>query len=412
MNVHVKEIAPHPAAELFPMLDDARLAELAADIRENGLREPIQILDGQIIDGRNRHRACEMAGVTPQFKQVAADANPWALVWSLNGQRRDLSTDQRYILWKQCSENDAEWQAAQKRIQDEANRKRAEAAKAQENRANQHTKSADNAGAPTNSGPTSEDNAAVEKNQKPKSKPTPSEKNKGTKSKAQAANVDRGTVERNEWLERHRPDLHKKVAAGELSSSRAYTQAQKDKKKEALNDISAQEVKAAQGVYDVIVLDPPWQMEKIEREVAPNQAAFDYPTMDEDALTALEIPAADDCHVWVWTTHKHLPMSLRLIKAWGLKYVCTFVWHKPGGFQPYNLPQFNCEFAIYCRKGAPQFIDLKAFPVCFNAPRGEHSEKPEEFYEIVRRVTGGRRLDMFNRRKIEGFDGWGNEAAE
>lgn len=388
----------HPAANIFPMMDDVRLQELADDIKANGLRVPIQVLDGKVIDGRNRMKACEIAEVQPRFEHIDAGSNPWQLAWALNGQRRDLTTDQRYILWAECAENDRAWQAEQRRIQEDISRKRANAAKIRHGEKPDQNASSANA---TSCG------TCTSKEPKPEQRPT-----RTSDKKAEQANVDRGTVERNDWLKKHHPDLHQQVKEGKLTSSRARTIAKKQEKIARLEDISAQEVKAAEGVYDVIVLDPPWPMEKIERDVRPNQAAFDYPTMSEAELAALEIPAADDCHVWVWTTHKFLPMAFRLLDAWGLKYVCTFVWHKPGGFQPIGLPQYNCEFALYARKGAPVFLDTKAFPTCFYAPRGEHSEKPEEFYEVIRRVTGGRRLDMFNRRVIEGFDGWGNEAAD
>ena len=188
------------------------------------------------------------------------------------------------------------------------------------------------------------------------------------------------------------------------------TAAAKTLKRKQLDDIAAQTPGGFSGVYDVIVIDPPWPMKKIEREVAPNQVEFDYPTMTEEQLATMKLPSATDCHVFQWTTHKFLPMAFRLFDAWGLKYVCMFVWHKPGGFQPFGLPQYNCEFCLYGRMGSPKFVDTKAFNVCFQAARGKHSEKPEEFYDVVRRVTDGKRIDIFNRREITGFDRWGNEA--
>ena len=106
-----------------------------------------------------------------------------------------------------------------------------------------------------------------------------------------------------------------------------------------LESIETQETKATQGVYDVIVIDPPWPMEKIEREVRHNQVAFEYPTMTLEEIYGLEIPTADDCHVWLWTTQKFLPHAFGLFAAWGVNYVCTFGWHKNGGLQPIGLPQ-------------------------------------------------------------------------
>lgn len=205
-----------------------------------------------------------------------------------------------------------------------------------------------------------------------------------------------------------------KIVSGKSSGVRdAIREVKRESIVESLENIESQEIKAASGKFDVIVIDPPWPMEKIERDTRPNQSQFDYPVMSENDIIAfpgVANHADDDCHVFIWTTNKFLPLAFRCLTAWGLKYVACMVWHKTGGFQPYGLPQFNCEFVLYARKGVPAFIDTKQFFTCFSAPRGNHSEKPEEFYSVVRRVTAGRRLDIFNRRKIEGFDGWGNQA--
>ena len=152
-------------------------------------------------------------------------------------------------------------------------------------------------------------------------------------------------------------------------------------------------------------------MQKIEREVRPNQAAFDYPTMDEAELRAFDVAslAADDCHLFCWATQKHLPLALELMATWGFRYVLLMVWHKAGGFQPVGLPQYNCEFVVYARRGRPEFVDTKAFATCFEAPRREHSRKPDAFYDLVRRVTAGARIDVFSREPRDGFAQFGNE---
>ena len=87
----------HAAAEIFPMMSDDKLQELADDIRANGQRQPVLLFDGAVIDGRNRLRACEIAGVKPITKDVTAaevGPSPTAFVISLNLKRRHLNAAQ------------------------------------------------------------------------------------------------------------------------------------------------------------------------------------------------------------------------------------------------------------------------------------------------------------------------------
>lgn len=88
----------HPLATIFPAFGAEALNELARDIQENGLREPITTLEGRILDGRNRAAACFAAGVEPRFEewQPSCDADtPERFVFSRNVARRHLTDKQR-----------------------------------------------------------------------------------------------------------------------------------------------------------------------------------------------------------------------------------------------------------------------------------------------------------------------------
>lgn len=86
------EYSSHEAANIFP-LDGEHFDSLADDIKANGQQIPIELLDGKILDGRRRYRACRIAGVEPKFREVQID-DPVAYVLSLNLHRRHLTPSQ------------------------------------------------------------------------------------------------------------------------------------------------------------------------------------------------------------------------------------------------------------------------------------------------------------------------------
>ena len=87
----------HKLADIFPMMVGEPLDELAADIKANGLKEPIDLWQDQIIDGRNRYAACKFAGVTPLFRAMRFPNEDKALAYILskNLARRHLNHQQR-----------------------------------------------------------------------------------------------------------------------------------------------------------------------------------------------------------------------------------------------------------------------------------------------------------------------------
>lgn len=88
----------HPACTVFPKLPDEELRELADDIKANGLQNPIVLLDGKILDGRNRFAACKLAGVEPRFVKWQGSGSPVEWVISQNLVRRHLTPSQRAVI--------------------------------------------------------------------------------------------------------------------------------------------------------------------------------------------------------------------------------------------------------------------------------------------------------------------------
>ena len=104
LEIDVFNLPVFKDADIFPMIPADELAELADDIKENGLNEPVVIaqINGEwmLIDGRNRREACRIAEVIPAYRIVEADPDKLkALVWSWNGPRRHLSSSQKAMAY-------------------------------------------------------------------------------------------------------------------------------------------------------------------------------------------------------------------------------------------------------------------------------------------------------------------------
>jgi len=103
----------HPLCTAFPPIDEQAFAELVEDVQQNGLREPIVLLDDQVLDGRNRYHACLQAGVEARFREFGSDrgdgTDPVAFVLSKNLRRRHLTASQQAAAVAKTQD----WSAAQ-----------------------------------------------------------------------------------------------------------------------------------------------------------------------------------------------------------------------------------------------------------------------------------------------------------
>jgi len=165
------------------------------------------------------------------------------------------------------------------------------------------------------------------------------------------------------------------------------------------------------GRFRCIVADPPWLFENNDRGYPGSLAADQYPPMptSEIAVLPVEEIAADDAHLYLWTTNRHVPDAVEVCRAWGFRYVTLLTWVKPGlGLGRYF--RTSTEHVVFGVRG--QLPTTPNISNWFSAKRSRHSKKPACFIELVERATpAGPRLELFAREPRPGWTSWGNEVA-
>lgn len=163
--------------------------------------------------------------------------------------------------------------------------------------------------------------------------------------------------------------------------------------------------------FGVIYADPPWEYRhKITGRNGRGAANHHYPTLSLDQIKNFDLPLLKkDLFLWLWATNPIMAEGwhTKVIEAWGFKPQTILTWVKRGIGMGYTLRSAT-EHLVVARRGKPKVND-RSIPTWFEAPRGRHSEKPEEARKIIERICSGPYVELFSRKKADGWICLGNE---
>ena len=163
--------------------------------------------------------------------------------------------------------------------------------------------------------------------------------------------------------------------------------------------------------YRVIYADPPWSYNDKQDTDYYGGAEKHYGTMPLDEIAALPVGkiAEKDAVLFLWTTSPLIFDSKQIFEAWGFTYKSMFIWDKvKTGMGHYNSVRH--EMLLICTRGSCTPDTPRMFDSVQSIERTEnHSEKPQEFRDIIETLYAGERIELFARTKREGWDVWGNE---
>jgi len=362
--------------KLIPALSVEEFKQLEQNCLSEGIREKIITWNGFIIDGHNRFEIATRWNLEYESESKRFKDENEVKEWMINNQfgRRNLSNYQRSVL---ALELESVFSAR---------------AKEQQVR-------------------------------KPESVPQISAKQniETRKELAKVANVSHDTIAKVKVIEaKATQEVKAQLSTGEVSINQAYQEIKKEEKKavrielieQQIEDIEQGLLPELKGLFDVVSVDPPWPYEGESKNVTSFDAvgrrvANPYPEMSIDVIKKIKMPLMDNAVVLLWTTHKFLPDAFEILKEWNLDYKATLVWNKEKiGMGAWFRMQ--CEFCIVGVKGKP-YWENTTFRDILNEPRREHSRKPDLFFEMIEKITMGRRLEYFSREKRNGWEVFGND---
>ena len=176
-----------------------------------------------------------------------------------------------------------------------------------------------------------------------------------------------------------------------------------EKQKEEIENNKLPEIN---GLYDIISIDPPWNYGR-KYDPEGSRVANPYPEMSNDDIKKIKLPLNYNAVVFLWTTHKFLPIAFEILNHWQLDYKATMVWDKVN-IGMGNWFRMQCEFCLVGIKNKPFWNNTK-FSELIKEKRREHSRKPDSFFNLINEICAGRKLEYFSREKRDGWDVFGND---
>lgn len=158
-------------------------------------------------------------------------------------------------------------------------------------------------------------------------------------------------------------------------------------------------------LFSTVLADCPWSRSQFGNYGAINH----YNLMPLDKIKAMPISdlAAPNSHLYLWVTNNAVPDGLEVLEAWGYRYITMFTWVKMKlGLG--NYIRNSTEQVLFGVRGKLP-VNYKSQPSWGLYGVQDHSHKPEEFHEVVKKLSPGPYLELFARRPYPGFSVWGND---